>query len=118
MNGVSRSLVKAVTTLANAAPTTTPTAMSTTLPRRMNCLNPLSMEPPKDADRVVQQRRGRQMEIERGIGCPWASWYSGLEDPHPPTVAKGGGNQGGGAPSWLLPRKPATAEPRAQSLFW
>src|SRR5438067_4340824 len=41
--GVNRSLVKAPTTLANAAPITTPTAMSTTLPRRMNCLKPLSM---------------------------------------------------------------------------
>src|SRR5580704_15803872 len=44
ISGVSRSLVKAETTAANAAPMTTPTAMSITLPRRMNCLNPLSME--------------------------------------------------------------------------
>src|SRR5437016_3378907 len=43
ISGVSKSLVKAETTVANAAPITTPTAMSTTLPRRMNCLNPLSM---------------------------------------------------------------------------
>src|SRR4029078_9890721 len=37
------------TTEPKAAPMTTPTARSTTLPRRMNCLNPLSMgmEPPK-----------------------------------------------------------------------
>src|SRR5580700_9503006 len=32
------------TTLANAAPITTPTAMSTTLPRRMNFLNPSSID--------------------------------------------------------------------------
>src|SRR6476660_3900857 len=43
IRGVSRSLVKAVTTEPKAAPMTTPTARSTTLPRRMNCLNPLSM---------------------------------------------------------------------------
>src|SRR2546421_2203549 len=43
IRGVSRSLVKAVTTVAKAAPMTTPTAISTTLPRRMNCLKPLSM---------------------------------------------------------------------------
>src|ERR1700687_2555326 len=43
MSGVSKSLVKAVTTDPKAAPMTTPTARSTTLPRRMNCLNPLSM---------------------------------------------------------------------------
>src|SRR3984893_18755644 len=43
ITGVSRSFVKADTTEANAAPMTTPTAISITLPRRMNCLNPLSM---------------------------------------------------------------------------
>src|ERR1700692_2950808 len=43
ISGVSRSLVKADTTEAKAAPITTPTAISITLPRRMNCLNPLSL---------------------------------------------------------------------------
>src|SRR5271165_386412 len=43
MSGVSRSLVRAVTTPPKEAPITTPTAISITLPRRMNCLNPLSM---------------------------------------------------------------------------
>src|SRR6266852_4059615 len=43
INGVSRSLVNALTTVANAAPITTPTAISTTFPRRMNCLKPLSI---------------------------------------------------------------------------
>ena len=57
---VRRSLVKAPTTAANAAPMTTPTAMSTTLPRRMNCLKPLSMIAPwelnKCSDRAVAGR--------------------------------------------------------------
>src|SRR5439155_27313394 len=44
MKGVSRSLVKAVTTPAKAAPITTPTAISMTFPRKMNCLKPLSMD--------------------------------------------------------------------------
>src|SRR5581483_2191434 len=43
IKGVSRSFVKAATTVANAAPTTTPTAMSMTFPRRINCLKPFSM---------------------------------------------------------------------------
>src|SRR5437773_8401606 len=50
IRGVSRSLVKAVTTVAKAAPMTTPTAISTTLPRRMNCLKPLSMEASRGAN--------------------------------------------------------------------
>jgi len=38
IRGVSRSLVKAVTTVAKAAPMTTPTAMSHTMTRRMNLM--------------------------------------------------------------------------------
>src|SRR5262249_52239311 len=47
ISGVRRSLVNAPTTVAKAAPMTTPTAISTTLPRRMNFLKPLSMEAPR-----------------------------------------------------------------------
>src|SRR5580658_6995061 len=47
IKGVSRSLVNAVTTPPNAAPITTPTAMSTTLPRRINFLNPSSIDTSK-----------------------------------------------------------------------
>src|SRR6266404_9073360 len=60
IRGVSRSLVNAVTTDPKAAPMTTPTARSTTLPRRMNCLKPLSMEPPK--------REGANLGRSRRLG--------------------------------------------------
>src|SRR5580765_1089358 len=43
IRGVSRSVVRAVTTPPKAAPMTTPTAISTTFPRRMNFLNPLNI---------------------------------------------------------------------------
>src|SRR5579863_1680992 len=63
ISGVSRSFVKAETTEANAAPITTPTAISITLPRRMNCLNPLSMKGPSQERMAATLRRmaaGRQ----------------------------------------------------------
>src|SRR5579862_5040646 len=53
MSGVSKSAVKAETTVAKAAPITTPTAISMTLPRKINCLNPLSIGTSK-ADSGVQ----------------------------------------------------------------
>src|SRR6185369_14621562 len=67
MSGVSRSLVKAVTTDPKAAPMTTPTAKSTTLPRRMNCLKPLSMgmEPPKHKAANLRRREG----LGQAEGC-------------------------------------------------
>src|SRR5438477_2113804 len=70
INGVSRSLVKAETTVAKAAPTTTPTAMSTTLPRRMNCLKPLSIGPPDGTKGITtceerQWRFGLISRVER-----------------------------------------------------
>src|SRR5256885_14892153 len=50
MSGVSRSLTSAVTTVPNAAPTTTATARSTTFPRTMNSLKPLSISsPPRES---------------------------------------------------------------------
>src|SRR5579864_6461059 len=67
ISGVSRSLVKAVTTPPNAAPITTPTAMSITLPRRMNCLNPLSMTILlTGGDHFTADNRRRQAHPERG----------------------------------------------------
>src|SRR5580658_3249852 len=44
ISGFRNADVSPPTTLANAAPITTPTAMSTTLPRRMNFLNPSSID--------------------------------------------------------------------------
>jgi hypothetical protein len=43
INGVNMSETKAVTTVPNAAPITTPTARSTTFPLSKNCLNSLSI---------------------------------------------------------------------------
>ena len=43
IKGVKRSLTKELTRVVKAAPITTPTARSTTFPRKMNCLNPLSI---------------------------------------------------------------------------
>src|SRR5215469_4381840 len=123
MNGVSRSLVKAVTTLANAAPITTPTAMSTTLPRRMNCLNPLSMEPPKrraqGSPAETRSSNGDRKRQQASLGLVVLT----VGGTPPSDSVKGGAAQCGGAPSRLLPRKTdgnvrhATAEPRAQSLL-
>src|SRR5579863_385996 len=58
MNGVSRSLVSAVTTPPNAAPITTPTAISTTFPRRMNFLKPSSIGTSFDQEERVACTRG------------------------------------------------------------
>src|SRR5580704_5036520 len=66
ISGVSRSLVKAETTEANAAPITTPTAMSITLPRRMNCLNPLSMWPSLKSDHFTADKGCRQVYARLG----------------------------------------------------
>src|ERR1700733_8312643 len=44
ISGFRNADVSPPTTLANAAPITTPTAMSTTLPRRMNFLKPSSID--------------------------------------------------------------------------
>src|SRR5438477_9224192 len=57
MSGVSRSLVKALTTVAKAAPITTPTAMSTTLPRRRNCRNPLATGDSFPPRLIIEQQR-------------------------------------------------------------
>src|ERR1700733_10963156 len=54
ISGFRNADVSPPTTLANAAPITTPTAMSTTLPRRMNFLNPSSI-------RHASKREWRQM---------------------------------------------------------
>src|SRR5580704_932294 len=69
ISGVSRSLVKADTTEANAAPMTTPTAMSITLPRRMNCLNPLSMDLPSfgHGGHSTANHRRRQGQWKTGV---------------------------------------------------
>src|SRR5437588_10430620 len=70
MKGVKRSLVKAPTTPANAAPITTPTAMSTTLPRRMNCLNPLSIDaPPGEEWGPLYGAGGGQVKSIEHAGC-------------------------------------------------
>src|SRR5580704_10453285 len=65
INGVSRSLVRAVTTPPKAAPITTPTAKSTTFPRRMNCLNPLSI---KDLLKAVARVPLAQTIVNRELG--------------------------------------------------
>src|SRR5579864_149567 len=75
MSGVSRSLVKAETTVANAAPTTTPTAMSTTFPRRMNCLNPLSIGASRRPKSSTLRGTGQRSSTLRScgdsrLGCP------------------------------------------------
>src|SRR5579864_8977419 len=75
MSGVSRSLVKAETTVANAAPTTTPTAISTTLPRRMNCLNPLSIGASRRPKSSTLRGTGQRSSTLRScgdsrLGCP------------------------------------------------
>src|SRR5579862_1106728 len=77
INGVSRSLVKAPTTVANAAPITTPTAMSTTLPRRMNFLKPSSISRHlkfKVADTLMRRRRGGQELANIGAGWSSSGW--------------------------------------------
>src|SRR5579863_10315938 len=62
IGGVSRSLVNADTTEAKAAPITTPTAISITLPRRMNCLNPLSMNTLLREMGATVRRRGSERQ--------------------------------------------------------
>src|SRR5580693_9497131 len=78
ISGVSKSLVRAVTTPPKAAPITTPTAISITLPRRMNCLNPLSMKGSllrTDGGNFTADCRRRQA---------YAAWLGG-EDARPPS---------------------------------
>src|SRR5579885_2271054 len=82
IRGVRRSLVKAETTVAKAAPTTTPTAMSITFPRRINCLNPLSISTSADLWRPTLRRR-----YYRRQGWQIQDWrnrrqYGSASDPH------------------------------------
>src|SRR5215469_11458937 len=72
ISGVSRSLVNAPTTVANAAPTTTPTAISTTFPRRMNCLNPLSIRPPEQQCGTLS-RKWRKVKSSAELLVPKSS---------------------------------------------
>src|SRR5215468_8086712 len=71
ISGVRKSLVRAPTTEANAAPITTPTAISTTFPRRINFLKPSSMSrPPQLSGRHSNAARqeGQEGGVQQNIG--------------------------------------------------
>src|SRR6266576_6091352 len=68
IRGVSRSLVNAETTVAKAAPITTPTAMSITLPRRMNFLKPSSISAPPELEWPTLYCRGKGQVKDKTLG--------------------------------------------------
>src|SRR6266850_4122408 len=68
IKGVSRSLVNAPTTVAKAAPITTPTAMSMTLPRRMNFLKPSSISALLELEWPTLYCRGKGQVKDRSCG--------------------------------------------------
>src|SRR5580704_11822797 len=67
ISGFRNADVSPPTTLANAAPITTPTAISTTLPRRMNFLNPSSIDTSKDYWPPMYDRKTRRSRPNRPV---------------------------------------------------
>src|SRR5580704_1386407 len=66
ISGFRNADVSPPTTLANAAPITTPTAISTTLPRRMNFLNPSSIDTSKtDWSQMYDRKASRSSPAGR-----------------------------------------------------
>src|SRR5580704_16309334 len=66
ISGFRNADVSPPTTLANAAPITTPTAISTTLPRRMNFLNPSSIDTSRtDCPQMYDRKASRSSPAGR-----------------------------------------------------
>src|SRR5947209_2941014 len=69
ISGVTMLVTNEVTTAPNAAPITTATARSITLPRKMNCLNPVSIgssNPPRAATVAYRAILGKHRAAARG----------------------------------------------------